>query len=156
MINTRLIRDSIRNIMARAQYANILNELHGATSPDSIHRQKRFRDARGRIIGYATPEVYRVTKPRDWDRKPAVGDELSNQKLWGKACQLYAKALETDEGVEYWQKRFEAQLYATRGSKPDPFASVLPNGTKKRYVRFDAFVRGIIRNELKAANNPHK
>lgn len=142
--------------MARAKYATIVNELHGATSPDSIHRQKHFRDARGRIIGCATPEVYKVTKPRNWKQKPAVGEELSNQKLWGKACYLSAKALETDEGVEYWQKRFEAQLYSTRGSKPDPFASVLPNGTKKRYARFDAFVRGIIRNELAAARNANK
>lgn len=142
--------------MARAEYATILTELHGATAPDSIHRQKRFRDARGRIVGYAAPEVYKVTKPRNWKQKPALGEELSNQKLWGKACYLCAKALETDEGVEYWQKRFEAQLYATRGSKPDPFASVLPNGSKKRYSRFDSFVRGIIRNELKAANNPNK
>ena len=142
--------------MARAKYAAIVNELHGATSPDSVHRQKRFRDARGRIIGYAAPEIYKVTNPRNWKQKPAVGEELTNQKLWGKACYLSAKALETDEGVEYWQKRFEAQLYATRGSKPDPFASVLPNGTKKRYARFDAFVRAIIRNELKAKNNPNK
>ncbi len=142
--------------MARAKYATIVNELHGATSPDSVHRQKRFRDARGRILGYAAPEVYKVTKPRDWERKPALGEELSNQKLWGKACYLYAKALETNEGVDYWQKRFEAQLSTTRGSKPDPFASVLPNGSKKRYIRFDAFVRGIIRNELKAANNHNK
>ncbi|MBR6304923.1 MAG: hypothetical protein IKR37_04805 [Paludibacteraceae bacterium] len=142
--------------MARAKYTTIVNELHGATSPDSVHRQKRYRDAKGRIVGYASPEMYKVTKPRNWDQNPAVGEELVNQKLWGKACFLSAKALETDEGVEYWQKRFEAQLYATPGSKPDPFASVLPNGTKKRYVRFDAFVRGIIRNELKAAGNPNK
>ena len=136
--------------MARATYATIINGLQGATAPDSIHRQKHYRDARGRIIGAASPEVYKVTKPRNWKRKPAKGEELTNQKLWGKACFLTAKALETEEGLAYWQKRFEAQLYATRGSKPDPFATIDPKTKcRKRYARFDAFVRAIIRNELK-------
>ena len=79
--------------MARAKYAAIITGLQGATSPDSIHRQKHYRDARGRIIGAAAPEIYKVTKPRNWKQKPAVGDELANQKLWGKACYLTAKAL---------------------------------------------------------------
>lgn len=138
--------------MARVKYTAIINDLQGATSPDSIHRQKHYRDARGRIIGAAAPEVYQVTKPRNWEQKPAVGEELKNQKLWGKACYLAAKSLETEEGLEYWQKRFEAQLYATRGSKPDPMASIDPRTqSRKRYARFDAFVRAIIRNELKSA-----
>ena len=138
--------------MARTKYNSAIEELHGATSPGRIHRQKRFRDANGRIIGAASPETYDVTHPRNWEQKPAVGEELANQKLWGKACYLAAKALETDKGVAYWQKRFEAQLYATRGSKADPMASIDPRTkTRKRYARFDAFVRAIIRNELKAA-----
>ena len=140
--------------MARAHYAAIITDLQGATSPDSIHRQKHYRDARGRIIGAASPEVYKVTKPRNWKQKPAVGEELKNQKLWGKACYLSAKALETEEGLAYWQKRFEDQLHATRGSKPDPFASLDPKTKcRKRYARFDAFVRAIIRNELKQTHN---
>lgn len=145
--------------MARAKYVAIISGLQGATSPDSIHRQKHYRDARGRIIGAASPEVYQVTKPRNWKKKPAVGEELKNQKLWGKACYLAAKSLDTKEGLEYWQKRFEAQLYATRGSKPDPMASIDPKTKgRKRYARFDAFVRAIIRNELKLAqeHNPHR
>ena len=140
--------------MARTRYNSAIEELHGATSPGRIHRQKRFRDARGRIVGAATPETYDITHPRNWEQKPAVGEELANQKLWGKACYLTAKALETDEGLAYWQKRFEAQLYATRGSKADPMASIDPRTkTRKRSARFDAFVRAIIRNELKAAKN---
>ena len=157
MINTRLTGDSIKVAMARTVYNSAIEELRGATSPGRIQRQKRYRDARGRIIGAATPETYDVTRPRNWDQKPAVGDELANQKLWGKACYLAAKALETDEGVEYWQKRFEAQLHATRGSKADPMATIDPRTkSRKRYARFDAFVRAIIRNELKAAKKKKK
>lgn len=136
--------------MARTKYNNLVEELHGATSPGRIHRQKRFKDAKGRIIGFATPETYDITHPRDWDLTPARKDELANQKMWGKACYLTSEALNTDEGFEYWNKRFEAQLPRTRNSKPDPFASYAPKTkTRKRYMRFDAFVRAIIRNMLK-------
>lgn len=143
--------------MARTIFNSAIEALKGATSPGTIHRQKHYRDARGRIVGAAAPETYEVKRPRNWKQKPAVGDELTNQKLWGKACYLTAKALDTDEGVEYWQKRFEAQLYATRGSKADPMATIDPRTkTRRRYARFDAFVRAIIRNELKAANTKQK
>ena len=60
------------------------------------------------------------------------------------------KVLNDPKLYEYWQQRFEAQLYVKRGSKPDPYAITLPNGTKKRYKRFDAFVRTMIMQELKA------
>lgn len=140
--------------MARAQYTELIKNLAGATAPNTIHRQKHYHDAKGRIIGAASPEVYRVTKPRDLKRKPAVGDELANQKLWGKACYLYDQSLQTDEGVAYWQNRFEAQLAVNKGSKPDPYAT-LDKKTKcrKRYKRFDAFVRAIIRNQLAHPNH---
>ena len=55
--------------MARTRYNSAIEELHGATSPGRIHRQKRFRDAYGRIIGAATPETYDVTHPRNWEQK---------------------------------------------------------------------------------------
>ena len=138
--------------MARTRYNNLIEELHGATSPGRIHRQKRYRAANGKIIGFAAPETYDITHPRDWNRKPARGDEKVNQQLWGKACHLSAKSLETDEGYNYWMQRFEAQLTSTRGSKPDEFASLDPKmKTRKRYKKFDAFVKAIIRNQLKAA-----
>ncbi len=140
--------------MARTKYNNLIEELHGATSPGRIHRQKRYRAANGKIIGCAAPETYDVTHPRDWNRKPARGDEKVNQQLWGKACYLSAKSLETDEGYNYWMQRFEAQLTITRGSKPDPFATYDKKmKTRKRYKKFDSFVKAIIRNELKAASD---
>ena len=140
--------------MARTRYNNLIEELHGATSPGRIHRQKRYRAANGKIIGFAAPETYDITHPRDWNRKPARGDEKVNQQLWGKACHLSAESLETDEGYNYWMQRFEAQLTSTRGSKPDEFASLDPKTkTRKRYKKFDAFVKAIIRNQLKAAND---
>ena len=81
--------------MAREKLSAGIDEVNGATSPGHIHRVKRFRDPRGRIIGVGVQETYNVKHPRNWKRN-------------------------------------------------------LPNGTKKRYIRFDAFVRTMIMQELKA------
>ena len=136
--------------MAREKLSGAIEELNGATSPGHIHRVKRYRDARGRIIGVGVQETYEVKHPRNWKRKPARGEEKSNQLFFRKASEIMDKALNDPKLYDYWQRRFESQLYVTRGSKPDPFAITLPNGTKKRYKRFDAFVRTMIMQELKA------
>ncbi len=137
--------------MAREKLSSIAEELHGATSPGSIHRVKRFRDANGRIIGVGVQEHYEIKHPRNYKRKPALGEEKANQDLFKQASIIMDKALSDPKQYEYWQKRFEAQLYVTRGGKADPFAAYdKRRGTKKRYVRFDAFVRTMIMQELKA------
>ena len=136
--------------MAREKLTPGIEEVNGATSPGHIHRVKRFRDANGRIIGLGVQETYDVLHPRNWKQKPAKGEEKVNQQLFKEASQIADKALNDPKLYEYWQQRFTAQLNATRGSKPDPFAVTLPNGTKKRYKRFDAFVRTMIMQELKS------
>lgn len=136
--------------MAREKLTPGIEEVNGATSPGHIHRVKRFRDAHGRIIGVGVQETYDILHPRDYKRKPARGEEKSNQQYFSRASQIMEKALNDPQLNDYWQKRFEAQLSCTRNSKPDPFAATLPNGSKKRYKRFDAFVRTMIMQELKA------
>ena len=136
--------------MAIVKYNNLVEEVHGATSPGRIHRQKTFRDAKGRIIGKAKPETYDVTHPRSRKRKPAVGDELANQKSWGKAAYLTQALLSTAEGYTYLNQRFNAQSLATRGSHADKLASVNSRTKSRlRYMRFDAYCRAILRNLLK-------
>jgi len=136
--------------MAIVKYNDLVEEVHGATSPRRIHRKKTFRDARGKIIGKAKSETFDVTHPRNWKRKPAEGDELANQKSWGKAAFLTQALLNTDEGHAYLDQRFTNQLPSTRGSHPDPLASSdAHTHTYKRYMRFDAYCRAIIRNLLK-------
>ena len=136
--------------MARVTYNKLVEEVHGATAPGEIHRQKRFRDARGKIIGYAKAEKFDVKHPRNWKRTPARKDELANQKSWGKSCFLSEALLKTDAGCDYLQQRFTNQLPSTRGSHPDPLASFDPHTKSlKRYCRFDAYCRAIIRNLLK-------
>ena len=135
--------------MARERLTPGIDELNGATSPGHIHRVKRYRDARGRIIGVGVQETFDVLHPRNWKKKPAKGEEKANQRYFQKATEIMNKALNDPELYAYWQQRFEAQLYVSRGSRPDPFAVTLPNGTKKRYKRFDAFVRTMIMQELR-------
>ena len=142
--------------MARERLASGIEELNGATSPGHIHRVKRFRDGGGHIIGVGVQETYDVLHPRDWRKNPARGEEKINQQLFKKASEIMEKALNDPKLYDFWQRRFEAQLYVTRGSKPDPFAVTLPNGTKKRYKRFDAFVRTMIMQELKFKQKNHQ
>ena len=139
--------------MARTTYSPLIEDLRGATSPGRVHRQKTFRDARGKIIGKAKHETFDVTHPRNWKRKPAQGDELANQSAWGKASFFTQVLLNSEEGYNYLHRRFTNQLPATRGSHPDPFASFDAHiHSYKRYMRFDAFCRAIIRNMLKTTN----
>jgi len=136
--------------MAIVKYNDYVEEIHGATSPRRIHRKKTFRDANGRIIGKARSETYDVTHPRNWKRTPAEGDELANQKSWGRSAFLTQALLNSDEGYAYLYQRFTGQLPTTRGSHADPLASVdSRTGTRKRYMRLDAYCRAIIRNLLK-------
>lgn len=137
--------------MAREKLSNGIDEINGATSPGHIHRVKRFRDARGRIIGVGVQETYDILHPRDYNCKPARGEEKANQQFFSQASRIMEKALNDPKLYDYWQKRFEAQLPSTRGSKADPYATYdSKRGTKKRYKRFDAFVRTMIMQELKA------
>ena len=142
--------------MARERLAPAIVEINGATSPGHIHRVKRFRDARGRIVGVGAQETYDVLHPRDYKKKPAKGTEKINQDFFSKASKLMEKALNDPQMNDYWHHRFEAQLPSTRGSKPDPFATYdAKRATKRRYKRFDAFVRTMIMQELKAAAQKH-
>lgn len=136
--------------MAREKLTPGIEEVTGATSPGRIHRVKRYRDANGKIIGCGVQETYDVMHPRDWERKPARKDEKANQMLFKRASQIMERELNNPEKYDYWQKRFEAQLSITRGSKADPFATYDSHRkAKKRYIRFDAFVRTMIMEELK-------
>ena len=55
--------------MAREKLSAGIEEVNGATSPGHIHRVKRFRDARGRIIGVGVQETYNVKHPRNWKKE---------------------------------------------------------------------------------------
>ena len=93
--------------MAREKLSAGIDEVNGATSPGHIHRVKRFRDPRGRIIGVGVQETYDVTHPRNWKQKPAVGEEKANQQLFKKASEIMDKALSDPKLYDYWHHHFQ-------------------------------------------------
>ncbi len=74
-----------------------------------------------------------------------VGKELAHHNLWREVCLQAKEELANAELRAQWQLRFEAQLIANRGSRPDAQAPVDPStGAQKRYCQFYAFVRAMI------------
>ena len=141
----------------------ILDELHGAiVKKGIIFRQKRIRNSSGKCIKKCKKEAYKVDNPRNFDKKPQVGNELVNRQAFQNAIyrtrDIIAVAKNTTDATpgqlsEYnsWKARFEAQLPGNKGSRPDPEAPFYPNSTKqKRYYQLNTFIRAIIYHQLKS------
>ena len=137
-------------------------ELHGAVErKGAINRQKKFRDANGKIIREGKQELYDVVNPRDFKRHPQTPAEKAHHERFRDASNraiaiIHAADDSTNpspellEELSVWQARFHAQLLTTKNSQPDPEASIDPaTGKGKRYVQFPAFLRAIIYNHLK-------
>ena len=133
--------------MAEIIYQHPIKEIKGALTPHGIiNRRKLYRDDRGRVIHEGKPEAYAVRHPRDFDKTPPQGEELKHHNRFKQACeQAYAELHDETKRAE-WQVRFNAQLKRTTPDTPiDP-----KTGKRRRYYRFDAFVRAVIYAELKA------
>ena len=141
----------------------IIDELHGAVvKHGTIFRQKRIRNASGRCIKKCKKELYKIENPRDFDKKPQIGNELINRTAFQNAIYRTRDILAagkpennpTPEQVaelQSWTARFEAQIPGNRGSKPDPEAPFIPKtGKQKRYYQLNTFIRAIIYRQLKS------
>ena len=141
-------------------------ELHGAIEREgAIHRKKKYRDENGKIIGEGKQETYKLVHPRDYKHNPKTPAEIRHQECFRVAsnkANALIRALRTPEETSPelleelagWKARFQAQLLAKTGSKPDPEAPIDPaTGKGKRYVRLDSFIRAIIYYQLRAQNN---
>ena len=141
-------------------------ELHGAVERDgAIHRLKKYRDENGKIIGEGKQETYKVVHPRDYKRTPKTPGEIRHQERFrvasNRANELYRASRNPEdaspellEELAAWKTRFQAQLLAKKGSKPDPEAPLDPTTSKrKRYVRLDTFIRAILYYRHSASHN---
>ena len=73
--------------MAHSDFEHPIRAMHGSLEPHGIiHRQKQFRDERGKVIHEGRQEAYKVKNPRDWKRTPAQGAELAHHNRWREAC----------------------------------------------------------------------
>lgn len=81
--------------MAEVVLSLPFDEIHGALSKtdDIIHRQKKYRDERGRIIMEGKQEAYAMKHPRDFKKTPPKGAELANLTGWQEACRRAAQIL---------------------------------------------------------------
>ncbi len=156
-------------------------EAHGAIEKGgTVHRMKKFRNERGRVIGVGIQESYMIRNPRDWKKMPASEAELANRSRWREAClrtteilqsaqpdgltqqQLLHKQVNhipdyyTPEEAQALYARFHArylaQLPNMRRKRPDSHAPIDKVTKKpKRYAQFPNFVRAMIYLSLKSA-----
>ena len=137
-------------------------ELHGAVEKNgAVNRQKKYRDAQGRILKEGKQEMYHITNPRNFTAHPQTPAERAHHERFSEASHRATAILHVEESLtpdaELLQQladfkaRFNAQLKTTRGSKPDPDAPIDPKtGKPKRYILLPAFIRAIIYNQLKS------
>ena len=165
--------------MARIELEHPFAEIHGTIGKKGIiHRQKKYRDERGRVIFECKKEAYVIKNPRDLKSDPRTEAELANVNNWKEACQRAAQLFQsarpggptetellirranhipdyyTPEEAQTllasFKERFNAQIPATRGKQPDPMAPLdNQTGAGKRYAQFPAFLRAMLYHEMK-------
>ena len=144
--------------MAKADLHHPVGGIHGGFAKDGIvNRQKKYRDAKGRVFAVGVQEEYRIMNPRNFKKKPAKGAELAHQNLWKETCNRAKPIIQHPESelCQTYLRRFEAQLPGLRGKHADPQAPIDPaTNLPKRYVQFASFVRAMIYKDLKSAEFP--
>lgn len=134
--------------MARITYTDPVDHLEGRLTKDgTIHRQKTYRDDKGRILAVGKKEVYIKENPRDFKKKPQTGAELQNFDLFRQATQLTVAERANPDRMDYWTRRFKAQLETPEQDAPVDKRT----GQRKIYCRLDAFIRACIYRDLRAA-----
>ena len=148
----------MRNVQLDFPFA----ELHGAVEKKgAVNRQKKYRDAQGRILKKGKQEIYHIANPRDFNTHPQTSAERAHHERFSEASHRATAILHAEDEsltpnaellrqLADFKARFNAQLKTTRGSKPDPDAPIDPKtGKPKRYIQLPAFIRSIIYNQLK-------
>ena len=148
--------------MATTSFEFPVADVHGAVEKKGvILRQKHFLSPAGKLLKKGKKELYKVTNPRDFRKKPKKDSEIQQQNLFSLASQKTSIILnaakpennptqEQLDTLQQWQQRFEAQMPNTKGTQPDPLAPIDPATRRvKRYVQFPAFIRAIIYQQLK-------
>lgn len=144
--------------MAKIVYEIPVDNMTGALDSNHkfVQRQKHLHDTSGIEVHTCPTEAYIVANPRDYKRNPPTGAELAHLQHFGEAAKratallatLKSDTEPTDEQLarlDDYRQRFQAQLR----KHADPQAPLDRNGKRKRYYRFDNFVRAMIYQEMK-------
>ncbi|MGM9831927.1 MAG: hypothetical protein ACI3Z5_07920 [Paludibacteraceae bacterium] len=133
--------------MARITYTDPVDHLEGRLTKDgTIHRQKVYRDKNGKVLSIGKAEVFLMENPRDYTKKPLKGAELENTMLFRQAAQLTILERSNPDRMQYWTRRFQAQLETPEQDAPVDKRT----GQRKIYCRLDAFIRACIYRDLRA------
>lgn len=142
--------------MARTEFINLVDELHGRAAKQDknggVFRRKYYRDEKGRIIGKGTKEVYYIVHPRDYDKNPLQGEQLANVSAFSQAVIAGQKERENPERLAYWKERWHKQLEKGETDAPiDP-----KTGRHRIYRRLDVFIQSVLQREIKSGRDDTK
>ena len=161
--------------MSQIEFYAPVKNMRGEFEKNSgiIMRQKKYRAPNGAVLKVGVQESYKVANPRDFQKNPPQGAELTNMQSFGEISRLTTEiirseryteeelaAMTTDERARVAQLREQLQLFRTRFyaqfKRPDPeapFQKKLDPGCstlkRKQYSKLDTFIQAIIREKHK-------
>lgn len=161
--------------MSQIEFYAPVKNMRGEFEKNSgiVMRQKKYRAPNGAVLKVGVQESYKVANPRDFQKNPPQGAELTNMQSFGEISRLTTEiirseryteeelaAMTTDERARVAQLREQLQLFRTRFyaqfKRPDPeapFQKKLDPGCstlkRKQYSKLDTFIQAIIREKRK-------
>ena len=161
--------------MSQVEFYAPVKNMRGEFEKNSgiVMRQKKYRAPNGAVLKVGVQESYKVANPRDFQKNPPQGAELTNMQSFGEISRLTTEiirseryteeelaAMTTDERARVAQLREQLQLFRTRFyaqfKRPDPeapFQKKLDPGCstlkRKQYSKLDTFIQAIIREKHK-------
>ena len=161
--------------MSQVEFYAPVKNMRGEFEKNSgiVMRQKKYRAPNGAVLKVGVQESYKVANPRDFQKNPPQGAELTNMQSFGEISRLTTEiirseryteeelaAMTADERARVAQLREQLQLFRTRFyaqfKRPDPkapFQKKLDPGCstlkRKQYSKLDTFIQAIIREKHK-------
>ena len=151
-------------------------EMHGKLEKNGtvIMRQKKYRAPNGAVLKVGVQEAYKVAAPRDFDKTPPQGAELTNMRAFGEVSRMATDIIRSErytadeldamtpeerariDGLRSQLENYRTRFYA-QFKKPDPeapFEKKLDPGCsafkRKQYSKLDTFIQALIREKLKS------
>lgn len=161
--------------MSQIEFYAPVKNMRGEFEKNSgiVMRQKKYRAPNGAVLKVGVQESYKIANPRDFQKNPPQGAELTNMQSFGEISRITTEiirseryteeelaAMTTDERARVAQLREQLQLFRTRFyaqfKRPDPeapFQKKLDPGCstlkRKQYSKLDTFIQAIIREKHK-------
>ena len=150
--------------------------MHGKLEKNGtvVMRQKKYRAPNGAVLKVGVQEAYKVASPRNFDKTPPQGAELTNMRAFGGVSRMATDLIRSErytadelaamtpeerariDGLRSQLENYRTRFYA-QFKKPDPeapFEKKLDPGCstlkRKQYSKLDTFIQALIREKLKS------